>query len=232
MPLTVAERPSPNHGPRADGVRVSMVVLHYTGMPDADAALARLTSRAAEVSAHYFIDEDGAIARLVAEDRRAWHAGRAFWRGATDVNSASIGIELVNPGHAFGYRPFPASQIDSLCDLLRDIRTRHDIDLADIVGHSDVAPDRKSDPGELFPWPTLARRGLSIWPASPVAPVAVDPALAGRLLGRIGYIVADLKATLTAFQRRFRPSACDGVLDPETMALVAAVAARGDRADA
>ena len=224
MPLSIIDRPSPNHGPRAASAAVSMVVIHYTGMRDAAAAIDRMCSPTAEVSAHYAIDEAGGIFRLVAEDRRAWHAGVAEWRGVSDVNSASIGIELVNPGHEFGYRPFPAAQISALCDLIRDVRQRHRIDPSDVIGHSDVAPARKTDPGELFPWADLASRGLAIWPAS-ASPVAVDEPLAAVLLARIGYGAPHSRETVAAFQRRFRPARFDGVLDAETMGLIIAVAA-------
>src|SRR5260221_331085 len=139
-----------------------MIVLHYTGMPDAEGALDRLTSPEAKVSCHYLIDEDGAIYRLVDEAQRAWHAGKSRWRGITDVNSASVGIEIVNPGHEFGYRSFPDEQIASLIPLVADIKERHGIGRGNVVGHSDVAPGRKEDPGELFPWHALAKRRLAL----------------------------------------------------------------------
>lgn len=237
--LAIAERLSPNHGARAvvpGGV--SMVVIHYTGMRDAAAALDRLTDAASEVSAHYLIDEGGAVTHLVPEDRRAWHAGKAFWRGIRDVNSASIGIELVNPGHEFGYRDFPSAQIEALTLLLGDITVRHRIAPCNIVGHSDVAPGRKIDPGERFPWRTLAARGLAIWPSLAAPGVTMPEDAALKLLAAIGYaspLSADSCADLltpgrgvedvvSAFQRRFRPARVDGVLDPETAGLIAAVA--------
>jgi N-acetylmuramoyl-L-alanine amidase len=139
-----------------------MVVLHYTGMQTMQEALDRLCDPAAEVSAHYLIDEDGTVIRLVPEEKRAWHAGRSYWRGITDVNSASIGIEIVNPGHEFGYRPFTDAQMESLIPLLSSIMARHNIEPANVVGHSDVAPARKQDPGELFEWELLARYGLAL----------------------------------------------------------------------
>ena len=129
-----------------------MIVLHYTGMPDCEGALDRLTSPKRKVSAHYCVDEDGTIYRLVDESKRAWHAGKSRWRGVTDVNSASVGIEIVNPGHEFGYRAFPDEQIAALIPLVADIKERHGIGRGNVVGHSDVAPARKEDPGELFPW--------------------------------------------------------------------------------
>ena len=152
--------PSPNFDERA--LPVSMIVLHYTGMPDAQGALDRLTSPEARVSAHYLVDEDGTIYRLVDESKRAWHAGKSRWRGITDVNSASVGIEIVNPGHEFGYRPFPDEQVASLIPLVADIKDRHGIGRGNVVGHSDIAPSRKEDPGELFPWDALAKRRLAL----------------------------------------------------------------------
>ena len=154
------ERPSPNFDDRT--MPVSMIVLHYTGMPDAEGALNRLTSPEAKVSSHYLIDENGIIFRLVDEEKRAWHAGKSRWRGISDVNSASVGIELVNPGHEFGYRNFPDEQIASLIPLVAGIKERHGIGRGNVVGHSDVAPARKEDPGELFPWEALARYRLAL----------------------------------------------------------------------
>jgi N-acetylmuramoyl-L-alanine amidase len=154
------DSPSPNWNERK--LPVSLVVLHYTGMETAQAALARMCDPAAEVSAHYMIEEDGTVHRLVAEEHRAWHAGRSYWRGITDINSASIGIELVNPGHEHGYRPFPEAQMEALIPLLAGIMARHNIDPAGVLGHSDVAPARKEDPGELFEWEVLARYGLAL----------------------------------------------------------------------
>src|SRR5438309_1354435 len=148
--LDLVELPSPNFDERL--LPVSMIVLHYTGMPDAEGALDRLTSPEAKVSSHYLIDEDGTTYRLVDEARRAWHAGKSFWRGETDVNSASVGVEIVNPGHEFGYRPFPEPQVATVIALVGDIRSRWTIEDVNVVGHSDIAPDRKEDPGELFPW--------------------------------------------------------------------------------
>src|SRR5881397_3083891 len=158
--LDLVERPSPNFDERQ--LPVSMIVLHYTGMPDAEGALDRLTSPESKVSSHYLIDEDGTIYRLVDEAKRAWHAGKSRWRGITDVNSASIGIEIVNPGHEFGYRPFPEPQMDALVPLVADIVARHGVARANVVGHSDVAPARKQDPGELFDWARLAKLRLAL----------------------------------------------------------------------
>ena len=156
--MKLAYRPSPNHEDRR-GQPVSMLVLHYTGMESGLEAVDWLANPASKVSAHYTIDEDGTVYIQVPEDRRAWHAGVSSWRGVTDVNSASIGLELANPGHEFGYRPFPEAQMEALIELARGIVGRHPIPARNIVGHSDVAPGRKQDPGELFDWKRLAAAG-------------------------------------------------------------------------
>jgi N-acetylmuramoyl-L-alanine amidase len=226
--MEIHERPSPNHGPRARAI--DMLVLHYTGMKTAAEALARLTAPDAAVSAHYLVDEDGAVWRLVPEARRAWHAGIASWRGESDVNGASVGIELVNPGHEFGYRAFPEAQLAALEALARDIIARHAIPARNFVGHSDVAPQRKQDPGELFPWERFARAGIGLWPAGP-APAPRGIAAMQRLLAAIGYetprtgaLDAPTANVVAAFQRHFRPARCDGTADEETLSRVAAVA--------
>ena len=215
----IIDAPSPNFDDRR--LPVSMLVLHYTGMPDAAGAIARLRDPEAKVSAHYVVAEDGQILRLVAEEKRAWHAGRAFWRGIHDVNSASVGIEIVNPGHEFGYRPFPREQMDALVPLVADIVRRHGIRSGNVVGHSDVAPSRKDDPGELFDWGMLARLGLAA--ARPTRNL-VDPLWSdsGFLLAleRYGYDVSDAKAAVIAFQRRFRPEHLDGEIDGECRAIL------------
>ena len=216
--MTPIDRPSANFDARA--LPVSMVVLHYTGMPDAASALDRLTDPAAKVSAHWVVAEDGQVVRLVAEADRAWHAGRSFWRGTTDVNSASIGIEIVNPGHEFGYRPFPDPQMVSVEALVRAAVARHGIAPSNVVGHSDVAPARKDDPGELFDWPRLARAGLAAAiPAAGVDPQWTD---AGTLaaLARYGYDVTEAIPAVIAFQRRFRPARFDGVIDAGTRTIL------------
>jgi N-acetylmuramoyl-L-alanine amidase len=197
-----------------------MLVLHYTGMETAAAALERLCDPDAGVSAHYVIDEDGTVHRLVDESRRAWHAGVAFWRGHTDVNGRSVGIELVNPGHEFGYRAFPEAQMAALEVLAADVLARHPIPPRNVVGHSDVAPRRKTDPGELFDWRRLAAVGIGLWPMDPA------DAVAGGLmetLGRIGYETEDPSMTIAAFQRRFRPARMDGAADAETAGLADAL---------
>jgi len=217
--MELRERPSPNHDARPEGQAVDILLLHYTGMRSAEAALERLCDPAAKVSAHYCIDEDGTLYRLVEEARRAWHAGASSWAGAGNINDRSIGIELVNPGHEFGYRAFPEPQMQSLIALCQGIRARHPIPPARVLGHSDVAPARKEDPGELFDWPRLAAAGIGLWPGEvpaldPLPPAA--PLLAA--LGRFGYGVTldDPKPAIVAFQRHFRPTALTGAFDGET----------------
>ena len=222
------ERPSPNHDLRPPGVPIDILLLHYTGMEYGAAALARLCDPSAKLSAHYLVEEDGTIYRLVPEDRRAWHAGAACWAGARDVNARSIGIELTNPGHEFGYRAFPETQMASLERLAKGIVTRHRIPAARVLGHSDVAPTRKRDPGELFDWARLARIGLGLWPVRHVpAPDAPVPDATVREvqegLARFGYAVpttgtydSATRFVVTAFQRHFRPWRVDGRIDRET----------------
>jgi N-acetylmuramoyl-L-alanine amidase len=227
---TVIERPSPSCGRRPAKGAIDMLILHYTGMESAADALMRMCDPAARVSAHYMIDENGEIYRLVEEAMRAWHAGESWWRGATNINDRSIGIELVNPGHAFGYRRFPEPQMAALIDLCRDILSRHGIPPVNVLGHSDVAPARKLDPGELFDWRRLAGSRIGLWPSEVTAGAApADQAAALEVLGRIGYQVGGTgdqasKASVGAFQRRYRPARIDGVIDGETAALIAAVA--------
>ncbi len=163
MPISCRERASPNHDERRLGPP-DMLILHYTGMTSAEAALDRLCDPAARVSSHYVVEEDGAIWRLVPEERRAWHAGESGWLGRHDINTHSIGIEIVNPGHEFGYRPFPEAQMRAVEELCRDIFIRWPIPPRLVLGHSDVAPHRKQDPGELFSWQRLARTGIGLWP--------------------------------------------------------------------
>ena len=216
--------PSPNCDVRPDGRAIDMLILHYTGMESAAAALARLCDAEARVSAHYMIDEDGTTYAMVPEERRAWHAGISAWEGEAGVNGCSIGIELVNPGHEFGYRPFPDEQIGALIPLLADIKERHGVGRGNIVGHSDVAPARKEDPGELFPWWDLAKRRLAL--PSPSRDL-IDPFWtdAGFLLAleRFGYDVTDPAKAVIAFQRRFRPDLIDGIIDGECRAKLLAL---------
>jgi N-acetylmuramoyl-L-alanine amidase len=199
-----------------------MLIVHYTGMRSGAEAIARLRDPAARVSCHYVVEEDGAVFRLVAEERRAWHAGISHWRGQTLLNGRSIGVEIVNPGHEWGYRPFPALQMAAVCDLCLGILARHPIPPRNVVAHSDVAPDRKEDPGELFYWQGLAANGVGLWPQADDAPVG-DPLV---LLDAIGYRTdLALPVLLRAFQRHWRPERVDGIADAGTLARLAAVAA-------
>ncbi|MGK6319719.1 N-acetylmuramoyl-L-alanine amidase [Sphingomonas sp. DT-204] len=220
--MDVIDAPSLNFDERT--LPISMLVLHYTGMESAEAAIARLCDPEAKVSAHYVVAEDGTVLRLVEEGKRAWHAGKSHWRGITDVNSASIGIEIVNPGHEFGYRPFPDEQIDAVIRLVADVKERHGLTRGNIVGHSDVAPARKRDPGELFPWGKLARLRLAL--PRPTRNL-MDPhwTEAGFLLAleRFGYDVTEPMAAIMAFQRRFRPELIDGEIDAECRMILLAL---------
>ena len=215
----IIDSPSPNFDARDSGI--TMVVLHYTGMRDAESAIQRLRDPEARVSCHYLVAEDGQILRMVDEEQRAWHAGLSYWRGVHGVNSCSVGIEIVNPGHEFGYRPFTEQQMAALLPLVADIVGRHGVVPANVVGHSDVAPARKQDPGELFDWGRLARHGLAI--PRPTRSL-VDPHWTdgGFLLAleRWGYDVHDAPAAVTAFQRRFRPELVDGIIDGECRAIL------------
>jgi len=242
MNLVVRELPSTNFGPRtavSGETRVRHLLLHYTGMTSCQKALDRLRDPQAKVSAHYVLDEDGTIYRLVAEEMRAWHAGVAFWHGMRDINSTSVGIEIVNPGHEYGYRPFPEAQIAALIPLAKGIMERHDIAPIDVLGHSDVAPGRKTDPGELFPWQSLAAHGIGIWPEETVTlPGHADMTGALRRLSEIGYAVpmtpelgsdilnpdSAVSDVIGAFQGRYRQDRVDGHLDNETATRIAAVA--------
>ena len=207
--------PSPNHDARGDAP-IDMLLLHYTGMKSAQAALERLCDPAAKVSAHYTIDEDGTVYAHVPEARRAWHAGVGHWAGASDINARSIGIELVNPGHEFGYREFAADQIAALTTLCHSILMRHPIPSWRVLGHSDVAPARKEDPGELFPWAQLAKAGVGLWPQV----IASD--LDAKALTRFGYDPdAPQDKLILAFQRHFRPKKLDGQWDRECAGLLA-----------
>jgi N-acetylmuramoyl-L-alanine amidase len=235
--LDIRERPSPNQDARADVIagtpRIDMLVLHYTGMQSGTAALDRLCDAESRVSSHYVVEEEGTVWRLVPEERRAWHAGVSYWLGETGLNAVSIGIEIVNPGHEWGYRAFPEPQMAAVEALCTDIVTRRRIRPHRVVAHSDIAPTRKTDPGELFDWQRLARAGVGLWPPP-------SPALAGQRgrgigvieraaalsdLARIGYEVVPGNETppLIAFQRRFRTERWDGRLDAETAGRLAEI---------
>lgn len=234
--MTVRHRPSPNVNDRRTAV--SMLVLHYTGMQDAGMALQRLVDPSSGVSAHWLVDEDGEVTSLVPEARRAWHAGVACWQGIRDVNSASVGIEIVNPGHAGGLSPFPGRQMDAVAELSRGVLARHGIRQRHVLGHSDVAPLRKQDPGELFDWRWLASQGVGLWPLpQPPAATSLGEGQRGSAVLRLqerlagfGYAVAPdgvygavTAAVVTAFQRHFRPARVDGVADGETAARLSAL---------
>jgi N-acetylmuramoyl-L-alanine amidase len=220
--MDLIDAPSPNFDERT--APISMIVLHYTGMQTADAAIARLRDPDAKVSSHYLVAEDGTVMRLVDEAKRAWHAGKSHWRSWDGVNDVSVGIEIVNPGHEWGYRPFPEEQIEAVIRLVDDIKTRHGITRGNIVGHSDVAPARKRDPGELFPWGRLARLRLAL--PRPTRNL-MDPLWteSGFLLAleRFGYDVAEPMAAIMAFQRRFRPELVDGEVDAECRMILLAL---------
>jgi N-acetylmuramoyl-L-alanine amidase len=245
--VVVAEvRPSPNHGERREGSKPDMILLHYTGMPDPKAALTKLTTAGTEVSAHYLVMEDGHIVQCVPEARRAWHAGTASWAGETDINSCSIGIEISNPGHDYGYPDFPKRQIAAVTALCRSILTRYRITPDRVLGHSDVAPSRKKDPGEKFPWRVLHQSGIGLWiePAPIVAGGSIfvlgetDPTITEMqmLLAKYGYGVAAsgrfdgaTRDATAAFQRHFRPAQVNGVADASTMATLKALLEARDR---
>jgi N-acetylmuramoyl-L-alanine amidase len=220
--VRIIEAPSPNHDERPPGTPIDTLVLHYTGMQSGEAAIARLRDPVARVSSHYVVEEDGAVFALVPEARRAWHAGVSSWRGNTLLNGRSIGIEIVNPGHEWGYRAFPALQMAAVCDLCLAIIARHGIAARDVVAHSDIAPDRKEDPGELFDWPGLAANGVGLYPPEDAPRAAGD---VPGLLAAIGYRTdLPLPVLLTAFQRRWRQARVDGVADAQTLARLGAVA--------
>jgi N-acetylmuramoyl-L-alanine amidase len=229
---TSTEISSPNWNERPNGAAIDTVVLHYTGMKTGVAALARLCDPAAEVSSHYLIEEDGQLFQLVAEEKRAWHAGVSCWQGRENLNDTSIGIELVNPGHEFGYRSFPQKQIESLLVLLDSVKSRHKIGTARFLGHSDIAPGRKMDPGNLFPWKVLAKNGFGIFSdksasdqtivVNSLRGISMDNKL-NKQLGIVGYhgcnrdsVGGGTGRALTAFQAHWRPEAVTGKFDKGT----------------
>lgn len=239
----VRDLPSPNQDDRPADTPIDMLMLHYTGMKTAREAVDRLRDPDARVSSHYVVDEDGAVLRLVQERRRAWHAGVSYWRGHEELNARSIGIEIVNPGHEWGYRDFPVLQLAAVCDLCLSILSRYSIPPCNIVAHSDVAPDRKQDPGEKFDWEELARNGVGFWPfavpdlGTAETPDTVVPEVR-RALASIGYRVApdgpmhaSLSTTVCAFQRHWRPEAVTGRIDVGTLARLRAVARSLGRID-
>lgn len=206
--LNIIQKSSPNFDERK-GAKPELIVLHYTGMETALQAIKRLRDKNSKVSAHYTVDEDGAVYQHVDENFRAWHAGASFWQGVEDINSHSIGIEIVNPGHEWGYRPFTGHQMKSVDALCRDIMKRHNILPENALAHSDVAPARKQDPGELFPWEEMARHGIGIWPqTSDEDMVKAGVINIERALHDFGYDPrVPLREALTAFQRHFVPEA-------------------------
>jgi len=234
----IISHPSPNFGDRPDGCPIDILVLHYTGMQSGEAALERLCDPKSSVSSHYLIEEDGRVFQLVDENKRAWHAGVGIWQNCCDVNSHSIGIEIVNPGHEYGYRPFPEIQIQAVIALTQDILARHNIPANRIIAHSDMAPDRKEDPGELFPWRHLAENGIGLWPGYQGAPEissgkSASPDAFHAMLTAIGYGPADgaedkTKRTI-AFQRHWRQNDISGNADDECFAIATALASATKR---
>ncbi|MDR3538287.1 MAG: N-acetylmuramoyl-L-alanine amidase [Acetobacteraceae bacterium] len=237
MSPAVREAPSPNHDARPDGAPVDTLILHYTGMQSAQAAIDRLRDPAARVSSHYVVDEDGAVVAMVPEARRAWHAGVSSWRGHSWLNDRSIGIEMVNPGHEWGYRDFPVLQLAAVCDLCLAILARHRIPARNVVAHSDVAPDRKEDPGEKFDWEGLAQNGVGLWPrdvpdlgtggavrdAASLHEVRLALSVIGYRVVSEGALDPALSSVLRAFQRHWRPEAVTGQADAGTLARLQAV---------
>lgn len=239
--MNIIQQPSPNFDNR-EGQSIDMLVLHYTGMKSGKAALDRLCDESAKVSAHYMIDVDGTIFQLVDEQNRAWHAGVSYWRGNNNINQRSIGIEIVNMGHEFGYTPFPKIQMKAVVELCKIILTRHAIPPRNVVAHSDIAPTRKKDPGELFDWKFLAENGIGLFPdvlslQGGEADVAIQNYKSiketgllrdarndehfGSYLNQYGYDTTDLTQAIIAFQRHFRPNNISGIWDNECGVLLA-----------
>lgn len=220
--LSAVDCPSPRHTERRGDGRVRYLILHYTDLATVEDSLACLAGESGEVSCHYLIDSDGTLYGIVPEDRRAWHAGQSYWAGERDLNSHSIGIELqYRPGVDGDYPPFPAVQIETLIPLAKTIMARHGIPPSGVLGHSDIAPDRKLDPGPAFPWDQLAAEGVGVWPVPDAQDRGTDPADVNGLLCAIGYDPEAGKA-VAAFQRRFRPLRIDNRPDSETAALARA----------
>jgi N-acetylmuramoyl-L-alanine amidase len=221
----IIDLPSPNFDDRPGGPSdIDMLILHYTGMQTGQAAIDRLRDPVAKVSSHYVVEEDGTIFRLVPEHLRAFHAGISYWRGRHTLNGVCIGIEIVNPGHEWGYRPFPAVQMEAVKNLCLAILGRHTIPPCNIIGHSDVAPNRKQDPGELFDWKGLAGAGIGFWPEDDGRRATPDRESARAALAAIGYETTwPLETVVTAFQRHFLPKNVTGLLDEATMGRILAV---------
>ncbi len=226
---------SPNFGARPEGSVINMLLLHYTGMQTGKDALERLCDTAAQVSAHYLIEENGEVFHLVPEEQRAWHAGVAYWGGETDINSCSIGIEIVNPGHEWGYRAFPPAQMKAVAALSEEILERHPIPAHRVLAHSDVAPERKEDPGELFDWSFLAKQGIGVFPETAAPSQTISEENFIIKLGEYGYQVdmknptgSVTKAAIIAFQRHFRQSKLDGKIDLECCQILADLYSRLD----
>ncbi len=224
----IEHKPSPNFDARKDGKKPHILLLHYTGMKTAQDALDRLRHPESKVSCHYVIDEDGKIFSLVDESMRAWHAGIGYWRGETDINSASIGIEMVNPGHEWGYRAFPLPQMESAIILCHDIISRHQIKPEFILGHSDTAIARKIDPGELFDWQYLSLHNIGLYPSHPISPRIMDTIRVQKMLGAFGYKIdptgmvdAQTLDAITALQRHYAPALMGSGLSPLTIGVLA-----------
>lgn len=236
-PLEIIQKSSPNFDERPDGMSADLLLLHYTGMQSGSAALDWLCVQESNVSAHYLVEEDGRVFQMVDEDARAWHAGVASWMGESNINGCSIGIEIVNPGHEFGYPEFEAAQMDAVEALCADIVMRRSIAPNRVLAHSDVAPGRKADPGEKFPWARLAAQGVGLW-VEPV-PIVKDAGAHDLQLGDRGDLVAELQfqladfgygmevlgrydvktqAVVQAFQRHYRPALVNGIADASTVA--------------
>jgi N-acetylmuramoyl-L-alanine amidase len=239
--ISITDLPSPNIDSR-DGTPVTMLILHYTGMDTAQAAIDILRNPAAKVSSHYIVLEDGGVLRLVPEEMRAWHAGVSYWRGKTALNAHSIGIEIINGGHEYGLPPYPAAQMAAVTQLCQQILARHPIVPRNVIAHSDIAPLRKQDPGELFDWESLAQAGIGVMPPRPgydpggpmldLGDVGTDVAKLQADLQHYGYGVAptgsydfETKAVVCAFQRHFRRERCDGIADAQTQAILQALLA-------
>ena len=228
--MECVDAPSPNFDARPKDAPIDILLLHYTGMETGAAAVARLCDPQAKVSAHYTVDEDGTVYAHVPENRRAWHAGVSYWAGARDINARSIGIEIVNPGHEFGYRSFPERQVGAVIHLCKEILARHPIPAARVLGHSDVAPARKLDPGELFPWGTLSLSGVGLWPQTRKKKLqqSFEDGLRAFGYGLRPDVDVAPDVAIMAFQRHFRPAKIDGIADRECEAILAALLSEVD----